>query len=322
MFCIDQKALYYRNEKLKGCTAMKTLDKEWFLKKYGLQNIYKESLIGWNTLSEIYEDYIEPETQRGLEKIGEKVVALLSAQLKGKCHSIESRIKDPEHLIEKVIRKVCAEDNAKYADICKGSYSEIIRDLIGVRVLVFSKENWEDVHDVLCSIFKSKDTAAEKSGYSMEETPKAYIRYGDRDVFRNKIYTQYSNKGYRSQHYVIACEGCYCEIQVRTIAEEVYGEFDHKVRYPYRKDNNFLLRYTTTMAQIMAVADEMVSTCLQMPAELWDACAAAYDQDTYVDWEIRNKAVPVSVDEGDRVSGLPENARALFDNKIFRRKED
>ena len=299
---------------------MKTLDKDSFLQKYGLQDIYKESLIQWSTLSEIYEDYSKPETQEDFAKSDREIVALLNARLKGKCHSIESRIKDPEHLTEKIIRKVCVEDNAKYASICKDNYSEIIRDLIGVRVLVFSKENWEDVHDELCSIFKSEDTADEKTGYFMKETPKAYIRYGDRDVFRNKIYTQYSNKGYRSQHYVIAYEGCYCEIQVRTIAEEVYGEFDHKVRYPYRKDNNFLLRYTTTMAQIMAVADEMVSTCLQMPAELWDACAEAYDKDIYADWEIRNKAVSIGADKGDKVSGLSGDAKTIAMEKILRRK--
>lgn len=102
----------------------------------------------------------------------------------------------------------------------------------------------------------------------------------------------------------------------------MYGEFDHKVRYPYRKDNNFLLKYTTTMAQIMAVADEMVSTCLQMPAELWDMCAEAYDKDTYADWEIRNKVAPVSVNEGDRVPDLSGNAKTILNNKMFGRKED
>ena len=35
----------------------------------------------------------------------------------------------------------------------------------------------------------------------------------------------------------------YFEVQVRTIAEEVYAEFDHYVKYPYRENNHFLKRY-------------------------------------------------------------------------------
>lgn len=297
---------------------METLDQESFLEKYKLQDLYREELIPWNVLQEIYDDYSKALVQEELQKAAEAVKVLLNSRLKGKCHSIGSRIKDPEHLIEKIIRKVCIEDNVKYVGICKDNYAEIIRDLIGVRILVFSKENWEDVHDEMCSIFPSEGETGTNEECRMVETPEAYIRYGDRDVFGNKIHTQYSNKGYRSQHYVIAHRNHYCEIQVRTMAEEVYGEFDHKVRYPYRRDNNFLLRYTITMAQIMSVADELVSTCLQMPARLWDECAKFYDGAVYVNWEQRNKAMEISGDASSKVSDLPKDARLIANNKILR----
>lgn len=241
----------------------------------------------------------------------------MNTKLKGYCHSIESHIKNPEHLIEKIIRKKCIENNFKYKNICEDNYYEIIRDLIGVRILVFSKEGWEIIHDKLCDVFKMEDNEEKDSRYYMKEVPEAYIRYGDRDVFRNKIHTQYSNRGYRSQHYVIVYNRYYCEIQVRTIAEEVYGEFDHKVRYPYRKDNKFLLRYTITMAQLMAVADELVSTCLQMPAELWDECSRAYGDDVYADWVKRNKPSTVDNKTGDLMMSL--DARTIANNKILRR---
>lgn len=299
---------------------METLNKESFLREYELQDLYKEKLIDWGTIQDIYIDYSKKSTQTELEKVQKEITDLLNIRLKRKCHTIESRIKDSEHLVEKIIRKVCEENSDKYKKINKDNYREIVRDLIGVRVLVISKEDWEEVHDELCSIFRSKAVTDEKPEYFMEEPPKAYIRYGDRDVFRNKIKTQYSNKGYRSQHYVITNRNYYCEIQVRTIAEEVYGEFDHKVRYPYRKDNNFLLRYTTAMAQIMAVADELVSTCLQMPAGLWDECAKAYDKDVYTDWEQRNKELSVDIDKGSKALGLPADAKVMFANKILRKE--
>lgn len=298
---------------------MKTLDKESFLTKYKLQEFYKEDLINWGTIQTIYDDFVEQKINK-LEKAQEDILNLLNAKLKGYYHSIESRIKNPEHLIEKIIRKVCIENNFKYRNICKDNYCEIIRDLIGVRILVFSKEDWEKIHDELCNVFMLEDNKGKNPQYYMKEAPEAYIRYGDRDVFRNKIHTQYSNRGYRSQHYIIAYNTYYCEIQVRTIAEEVYGEFDHKVRYPYRKDNKFLLRYTTTMAQIMAVADELVSTCLQMPAELWDECARAYGDDEYVDWEKRNN--PPAVNDKEDALTMSQDARTIANNKILRRKGD
>ncbi len=301
---------------------MKTLDKESFLTKYKLQEFYIEDLISWSTIQKIYNDFSAQKLNE-LEQARKDVLKLLKEKLKGYCHSIESRIKNPEHLVEKIIRKICIENNNKYKTICEDNYCEIIRDLIGIRILVFSKEGWEKIHDELCDVFKAENDGGRNPQYYMKENPEAYIRYGDRDVFHNKIHTQYSNRGYRSQHYIIAYEGYYCEIQVRTIAEEVYGEFDHKVRYPYRKDNKFLLRYTTTMAQIMAVADELVSTCLQMPAELWDKCDEVYGRDEYVDWEKRNKPPIVDeVDDRERTLTAPLDARAIANNKILRRRGD
>lgn len=295
---------------------MKTLDKESFLTKYRLQEFYREELISWDTLQNIYNDF-EGRRFKELEKAQTDVLKLLKTKLKGGYHSIESRIKDPEHLIEKIIRKICIENKYKYKEICKDNYCEIIRDLIGIRILVFSKEGWEQVHDGLCDIFKNEDDFNRNSRYYMKENPEAYIRYGDRDVFHNKIHTQYSNKGYRSQHYIITYDRQYCEIQVRTIAEEVYGEFDHKVRYPYRKDNKFLLRYTTTIAQIMAVADELVSTCLQMSEELWDRCDKEYSKDEYSDFIIRNK--PPVVDNNEKTLNISLDAKTIANNKILRR---
>lgn len=297
---------------------MKTLDKESFLTTYKLKKFYKEDLISWDTIQKIYDDFQQRSNE--LEKVRTEILKLLNEKLKGYYHTIESRVKDAEHLIEKIIRKICIENNYKYKNICENDYYEIIRDLIGVRILVFSKEGWEKIHDGLCDVFKTEDNAGKEPLYYMKEIPEAYIRYGDRDVFHNKIHTQYSNKGYRSQHYIIAYNKYYCEIQVRTIAEEVYGEFDHKVRYPYRKDNKFLLRYTTTMAQLMAVADELVSTCLQMPAEVWDQCDSVFGDDEFADWARRNQPPSVDAEKGDLTMSL--DARTIANNKILRRRGD
>lgn len=295
---------------------MHELTKEEFLEKYELKDRYKEEFISWDVLHGIFGDYAASQKQETLEEIKDDLIALLRGELQEKIHSIEGRVKKPEHLVEKIIRKICIEDNYKYADISKENYTDVVRDLIGIRILVLSKEDWEAVHDVLCGLFK-EDAKSEKS---MAEAPKAYVRYGDRDIFRKKIDTAYTNKGYRSQHYIVKYQEHFCEIQVRTIAEEVFGEFDHRVRYPYRSENRFLRRYTNTISQTTAMIDELISTCMQMQGKLWDECEVVFENDCYVDWSARSKEIASDEEKVKVREKLPENAKSLANKKILRKE--
>ncbi len=234
----------------------------------------------WTTLEEIYDDYIINKLPE-IEMFCKELEVYLRSNLSIQIHSIKCRPKDAEHLIEKIIRKRGIDQSFKYKDIDKNKYIEIIQDLIGIRILTYSKENWEDVFEWLSSIFPF-DT--EDSVY-MSEAPIAYTRYGDRDVYKDKIKLVHSNKGYRSQHYIIWYKKLYCEIQVRTLSEEVFGEFDHMVKYPYRNDNRFLIRYTSTISQLTNCLDEMISTCFQMNNSGWEYCSNMFSEDKYRDWK-------------------------------------
>ena len=152
----------------------------------------------------------------------------------------------------------------------------------GTSLLTISKEEWEIVHDWLIKKFNPDIHAI--ADIKMKEKPQAYTRYGDRDIFHNKIEMELSNKGYRSQHYVVEYKDVYCEIQVRTISEEVFGEFDHRVRYPYRDENKFLKRYTTIVGEFMDSVDELISTCLQME-DTWDVNEEYFGKDRYLDFQ-------------------------------------
>lgn len=172
------------------------------------------------------------------------------------------------------------EKRNKYKEINVSNYRGLVRDFIGVRILVFAQEEWENIFDSLMDIFSCEDRA----DMHIAEKPIAYTRYGDRDIFGGKIYTEHSNKGYRSRHYIVWVKSCYVEIQVRILAEEVYGEFDHTVKYPYREQNNFLRRYTGTMVQLFGSVDELISTCMQMKENGWDECDKYFEEDRYIDW--------------------------------------
>lgn len=58
------------------------------------------------------------------------------------------------------------------------------------------------------------------------EPPRAYVCYGDRKIFDERLlHVDYTNKGYRSQHYIVDYKGYFVEIQVRILVEEVHDEF-------------------------------------------------------------------------------------------------
>ena len=99
-------------------------------------------------------------------------------------HSIRTRAKDPKHLIEKIIRKRGKYQNKKYLNINVNNYMDIVQDLVGVRVLILAKEEWEGVFDWIMERFQTKAT----SEAYLAEPPVAYTRYGDRNIFGDKIY--------------------------------------------------------------------------------------------------------------------------------------
>ena len=289
------------------------LDKETYLEKYNLKETFEKSDLNWDVLTDIYEDYLMRKDE--LDKVCDRLEEFLIDNMKKEFasssslpyHSIRGRVKDAEHLIEKIIRKIGKEHSHKYENISRDNYGMIIRDIIGVRLLTFKKEEWEQIFDFMDKTFKMDNS----KDMSMAEDPIAYTRYGDRDIYKNKIYMEHSNRGYRSQHYIIRFQDVYCEIQVRTLAEEVYGEFDHRVKYPYREDNKFLKRYTGTLAQLLDSVDELISTCEQLK-DGWEDCDRYYDDDEYIDWihtPIQSKHI-TEKQNTDEYAGLPNKIKA------------
>lgn len=300
------------------------LNKKSFLDKYQIHDTFKKSGLEWERLAKIYEAYVKLKASDEFQKTVKKFEECCRSIMENNpnIHSIRCRPKDPEHLIEKIIRKRGKEQAAKYKGIDENNYIEIVHDLIGLRILVFKKEDWEGVFDELTKLFPNDSTGV----VGMAESPIAYTRYGDRDIYKGKIHLDYSNKGYRSQHYVVKYNGIYCEIQSRTLAEEVFGEFDHIVKYPYRMDNKFLKRYTNTVSKLTDSIDEMMSTCFQMEQKGWEDCERYFDDDTYNDWKNTNQVPPTSssgktgdVSEKDMSgSGISQNEKTIIEDLVFR----
>src|SRR5699024_3190061 len=117
------------------------LNQEDFLDKYNLSiNDFEKYDINWNVLNDIYLDFVE--TKDRLEDSANLVAGMLRKQ--DKVHTVRTRIKDPEHLIAKLIRKTPdrQEKHGRDFQFTVDNYKMEITDLIGVRVIHIFKEDW------------------------------------------------------------------------------------------------------------------------------------------------------------------------------------
>lgn len=168
-------------------------------------------------------------------------------------HSVRWRVKDPEHVLEKIVRKK-ASGSDKYKDVSVENYAELITDLVGVRVLHLFKHEWLDIHGYM------------RKCWTPIEAVVAYIREGDEGMVvdsynENECEVKIHPAGYRSIHYIIATQPTLkkvvSEIQVRTIFEEGWSEIDHRVRYPNFMDNKLVSYFLTIFNRMSGSADEM-----------------------------------------------------------------
>jgi putative GTP pyrophosphokinase len=227
---------------------MSNLNEKIFLEKY---NLHDDALgragLEWNQLLEIYHDYSKSITN--LETTARYITENLRQV--PQVHSLKYRVKDPEHLIEKIIRKKL--DDASL-DIQLENYREKITDLIGARALHLFKEQWRPIHKFITAT------------WDLAEPPTANIRKGDSeelvDQFRELGCNINEHKyGYRSLHYLVesqlAKRRVIAEVQVRTIFEEGWSEIDHQTRYPYNLDNVVLGALLSLFNRLAGSADEM-----------------------------------------------------------------
>ena len=258
------------------------IDKESFKDKYGISEMQiKSSGLTWEDLCLIYHDY-EDNKVALYRNVSKDFVSNYLTDFENpnipdesrelsKIHSVRYRIKDPEHLIEKIIRRKI--DNfKKYRELTTENYEYFVTDLIGIRCFVLFKADWQNVHRYLISNIKNdpelyitsplQSTCHDDEKVFFSERPKAHIRNGDsRDIYEELLEPDavLDDKVYRSVHYVVRYKKVYLEIQVRTLFEEGWGEVDHAIVYPYFKNDPFLKEYTELLNRLSGLADEMGS---------------------------------------------------------------
>lgn len=139
-------------------------------------------------------------------------------------HSVKSRLKDPAHLQEKVRRKWSEKQ------IDANNLLKEVNDLAGVRVLHMYTNQFAKIHSAIADHISSGYWfyAEKPVAYSWDPETTTYFKsLGLRAITRDSYYS--------SIHYVVRPHQkseISCEIQVRTLFEEIWGEIDHAINYP------------------------------------------------------------------------------------------
>ncbi|WP_177333724.1 hypothetical protein [Pseudomonas sp. NBRC 111127] len=239
------------------------MDRASFLSRNNVsEEEWSRAVISWEGLLAIYEDYCR--RVRQLEDAAELVVKTIQS-FQG-VHSVRWRVKDPEHLLEKIIRKQAeGKPSKKYLSISVDNYHNVISDLIGVRALHLFKDDVFKIHQQVISM------------WGLAEKPVSYIREGDPEdlvsAFKGcGITPRVHRAGYRSVHYVMKTKPGVTEIlfevQVRTIFEEGWSEIDHRIRYPNFSDNKQIESILKIFNRLAGSADEMGGFIKTLSGEL------------------------------------------------------
>lgn len=138
---------------------------------------------------------------------------------------MKSRIKDPDHLRKKLLRKAAEGDVIDASNLF-----DRITDLAGIRIIHLHTEQMREIHTAILGII-------DECQLSLVEPPTANCW----DVEYEKLYagfgieTRTRETMYTTVHYVLQANRrtkVTCEVQVRTMMDEVWGEVSHNVNYP------------------------------------------------------------------------------------------
>ncbi|WP_316237006.1 RelA/SpoT domain-containing protein [Bradyrhizobium sp. SZCCHNR1015] len=168
-------------------------------------------------------------------------------------HSSKSRLKDPAHLRAKVIRKA-----AEGKSITIDDFYTKVTDLAGVRILHLFQEHFSEID----SVIRRK---VDEGDWFLAERPKAYTWDPEAVAYFHRFDLEVSEKStsYTSIHYLVkprADSKLCCEVQVRTLFEEIWGEVDHQINYPVPTLNVSLREQIKVLSKIVGAGSRLLDS--------------------------------------------------------------
>lgn len=172
-------------------------------------------------------------------------------------HSLRWRVKDPDHLRDKLSRMLrLAKESGPPFDLTKENLFRRVNDLAGLRLLHLHTSQFEMINRALLELL-------EENRYTLVQGPEARTWDDETRAYFESIgvTTVASERMYTSVHYVVEANTRTkrtAEIQVRTLAEELWGEVDHSINYPHaspklacREQIKVLARVTSSCTRLV-----------------------------------------------------------------------
>jgi ppGpp synthetase/RelA/SpoT-type nucleotidyltranferase len=195
-----------------------------------------------------------------------RVALVESKSLASLVHSYKWRVKDPAHLKDKLLRQVAGKVSLGRAlKMTKDDLFRRINDLAGFRILHLHTRQMEAINTALLEVFG-------EAQYPLIEGPTAKTWDDEyRQYFKSiGIKTEANNRMYTSVHYVIESNSktkITCEVQVRTLMEEVWGEVDHKINYPHPIDSVACTEQIRVLARVTSSCTRLVDSIFRSERE-------------------------------------------------------
>lgn len=175
-------------------------------------------------------------------------------------HSIKSRLKDPDHLYDKLRRK-----HQKGKEINKDNIFTEIYDFIGVRVLHLHQEQFIQINKAINEKVNNGDWKFIEEPKALTWDPESTQFYKDlglKPELRPTLYT--------SIHYIVKpnnSSSICCEIQVRTLFEEIWGEIDHSINYPHPTESLACKEQLRVLAKLVSTGTRLADSIFRSNTE-------------------------------------------------------
>lgn len=218
-------------------------------------------------IESLVRDYSEK--RRLFELLAESLVGVIrgTPRLMNLLHSIRFRTKEPESLRRKLVGRL-QERRAKGKDFDVDATNLFakVNDLAGIRLLHLNTTEIGDINTRLLEVL-------DEYKYKLVEGPVANcwdVEY--EDLFSSlDIKTRSRSSMYTSVHYVVQAnqrEKVTCEIQVRTLMDEVWGEVSHRVNYPEESGSRSCRDQLKVLARVTTAGIRLVDSIVKSHEEV------------------------------------------------------
>lgn len=168
-------------------------------------------------------------------------------------HSYKSRLKNRDHLRDKLKRKI---DGG--TDLTPKNFFNLITDLSGVRILHLFQGEFSKIDKVI-------RTKVEEGDWYLSEVPKAYTWDPDSVSFFKRFDLDVIQKptSYTSVHYLVrprVDSPICCEVQVRTLFEEIWGEVDHRINYPKASESVACREQIAVLSKLVGAGSRLLDS--------------------------------------------------------------